>query len=306
MTALRNTGIGLVVFLGLQTLWPGTARSQQPANPAFSTEISRQESIYRGQAQQGVLDGYTVDRSLVDYTYALHSGFARALENLGPKDRWLDIGAGRGQAIVDYYNPGYEPGDPDGWERRRKKAQTVAISIEDGRTSFWQQTAASLEANKMQYLFNRRLREYSPEELGRFQVITDVLGGFSYTTNLSLFMDKVLGFLDLNGSFFAVLQDVRAEDGENRPHYPGSPFLTEIAGAEGSEMRVCSWLKSITCVEVACEFRARWTPPLEAYRVRKVCNDVTVPALAPIHYEAGTPPERRFRLIGAYGLPIDE
>ncbi len=48
-------------------------------------------------------------------------------------------------------------------------------------------------------------------------------------------------------------------------------------------------------VQVACESRPKDTPPLEVYRIHKVCNDVTVPALAPVRFEMGTPPERRFQ-----------
>ena len=59
---------------------------------------------------------------------------------------------------------------------------------------------------------------------------------------------------------------------------------------------MCSWLKRIACVEVVCEPRAHWKPPLESYRVRKVCNDVKVPPLTPLHYQAGTPPERRYQV----------
>src|SRR5262249_19030428 len=102
--------------------------------------------------------------------------------------------------------------------RSGRKARAVAMSIEDRRTAQWHQTAAGLEANQMQYLFGRRLREYSAEELGRFQVITDVMGGFSYTQNLSLFMEKTLAFLDVNGSFYTMLQDVRTENAANKPY----------------------------------------------------------------------------------------
>ncbi len=241
-------------------------------------------------------DGYTVDRSLANYTDALCAGFDDALARLGPNDRWLDIGAGKGQAILDYYAPEYDGASPEGGARRGKKAKAVAMSIEDRRTPDWQRTAARLEENQMRYLFNRRLREYSAAELGRFKVITDVIGGFSYSVDLSLFMENALALLELNGSFYTVLQDVHSEEGTNQPYYAKAPFLTEIAKADGSEVKVCAWLKSIACVQVTCEFKKGWKPPVEAFHVRKVCNDTRVPALTSVHYEAGTPPERRFRL----------
>ena len=62
----------------------------------------------------------------------------------------------------------------------------MAMSIEDRRTADWQLSAASL-GNQLQYLFDRRLRDYKLEELGQFQIITDVIGGFWYTTDLTCF-----------------------------------------------------------------------------------------------------------------------
>ena len=125
------------------------------------------------------------------------------MANLGAKDRWLDIGAGQGLAILDYFSPRYDAMHLQGLEQRGNKAQAIAISIEDRRTIHWDQTAASLESKQIQYLYGRRLREYSFEELGQFQLITDVLGGFSYTRYLSLFMEKALGLLELNGNLYA-------------------------------------------------------------------------------------------------------
>lgn len=295
MTALKNIAIRLAVLIILQTQWLEASHSQIPANPAHGEEISKQESILRSSGAQ-VPEGYSIDRTLADYVHALPSDFDAALAKLGPQDRWLDIGAGAGQAILDYYTPEYDVTHWEGRERRGRKARAVAMSIEDRRTPRWQRDADSLGAGKIEYLIDKRLREYSLEELGQFQVITDVIGGFSYTENLSLFVEKTLGFLDLYGSFFTLLQDVRSEDGTNRPHYAGASFLTEISNADGSEVKVCTWLKSITCVQVSCEYKETWIPPVEAFRVRKVCNDVKVPALNSIHYRAGTPPERRFRL----------
>ena len=294
MSGMTNIGIRTVVVLLLSTLLVPPSRAADAGSAERDAEVSKQEVIYRSRGGD-VPEGYVIDRSLLSYAFTLPSEFRRSLADLGPKDRWLDIGAGEGRAILDYSTSKYDV-MLQGPERRGGKAKAVAISIEDRRTAQWYQTAANLEADQIQYLFGRRLREYSSEELGRFQVITDVLGGFSYTRALSLFMEKTLGFLELNGSFYGVLQDVRSEKGVNRPFYPNASFLTEIADADGSDVRMCAWLKRVTCVEVTCELKADQSPPIETYRVRKVCNDVAVPALALTHYEAGTPPERRFQL----------
>jgi len=295
MITLKNTGIRIVVLLVLQTLWLETSHSQQPGSPTFDKEVSKQEAIYQSQGEK-VPEGYVVGRSLLSYASFLSTEFDRSLANLGPTDRWLDIGAGEGQAILDYYTPRYDSMHLEGRERRGKKARAVAISIEDRRTPRWHKTAASLEANQIQYFFGKRLREYSLEELGQFQLITDVIGGFSYTRYLSLFMEKVLSVLELNGRFHTLLLDVVPENATNRTSYPDTLFLTEIENADGSEVRVCSWLKSITCVEVTCESKTEWDRPIELYRIHKVCNNVTVPALVPLHFDAGTPPPRRFQL----------
>jgi len=170
------------------------------------------------------------------------------------------------------------------------------MSIEDRRTPRWHKIAASLEPNQIQYLFGRRLREYPSEELGQFRLITDHIGGFSYTRYLSLFMEKVLSILELNGVFFTLLLDVLPENTTNRASYPDTLFLTEIVNAAGSEVRVCTWLKSISCVQVTCELNSEMQRPIEVYRIQKVCNNVTVPALVSLSYEAGTPPPRRFQL----------
>jgi hypothetical protein len=69
-----------------------------------------------------------------------------------------------------------------------------------------------------------------------------------------------------------------------------------MINADGQQVSVCSWLKSISCVQVTCEAKKGWRPPLEAFHVQKVCNEVKVPGLTTVHFEAGTPPERRFQI----------
>ncbi|MFM9967994.1 MAG: hypothetical protein ACKVQK_06295 [Burkholderiales bacterium] len=292
---MNKTLLAFFAMLFWLAPWLGAAHSAESDRTNFKEELIKQENIYRSKEGQ-VPSGYVIDRSLIDYTQTLPSDFDRALANLAPKDRWLDIGAGKAQAILDYYAPEYDLTRLEGRKRRAEKAQAVALSIEDRRTPQWHQTAARLAGGQLKYFFDKRVRDFSLQELGRFSVITDLLGGLSYTEELSVFMEKVLGFLELKGTFYTVLQDVKSETGANRPFYANAPYLTELTTTSGDELKVCSWMKSISCVEVSCELKLEWKPPIEVYRIQKVCDRVTVPVLVRTHFEAGTPPERRYRL----------
>lgn len=290
---MYTLGRRMLVWSVLPVLWLActAAIAGEAVSPQFNEERAKQEQIYFSTGDKRP-EGYVIDRTLASYKDALAAGFDALLSVLGPKDRWLDIGAGEGQAIIDYVTPGMV----EGRAYFGGPAQAVALSIEDRRKPVWHSTAAGVGANRITYLANKRLRDYSPAEIGRFRLITDVIGGFSYVENLTLFMEKVLGLLEVNGSFFTVLQDVQSEAGTNKPYYANAPYLTTLKRADGSDITVCAWLKMISCVAVACELKTGWRPPIENYSVRKTCDEVRVPALSMTHFAAGTPPERTFRL----------
>lgn len=311
MTYLRKaaTAAGFAVTVGIAGIWcapvlaqgnpakPPSAAAKKPADPALGREFSEQAKIYQSQGDV-VPAEYVTDRSLLSYAITLLPEFDGSLAELGPTDRWMDIGAGEGQAILDYYGSRYDAMHPDGREQRGSKAQAVAISIEDRRTDEWHQTAANLEPGKIKYFFGKPLSQYSADELGKFSLATDVYGGFSYTSNLSRFMEKVLASMESGGSFYTLLIDVHPETWSKPPQRPRSGFQTEIVNADGSEIKVCTWLKRISCVQVTCEQEAKWDTPIERYRIRKACADVKVPVLRSVHFAAGTPPARRFQSAG--------
>lgn len=273
--------------VGVQAAWP-----QEPAQPRIEKEITKQEEIYRSRGAE-VPDGYITGRSLLSYLQLLPSGFCDALGTLGSSDRWLDIGAGAGQAILDYYAPEDDSSPGISCSGAGGRVRAVAMSIEDRRTGAWQRQAARLGDGRIRYLSGKRLRDYSRQELGEFQIITDVYGGFSYTEDLSGFIERTLRLLESGGAFYTLVQGVHLEDGKDKPN---TSYLTELVDAAGRDVKVCSWLKRITCVNVACESKSNWHAPTELIKIRKVCSDVSVPRLKILKYEAGAPPERRFQL----------
>ncbi len=180
----QTAGTGVAVLIVLQAFGPVAVWPQEPAQPRIDEEIAKQEKIYHSRGAD-VPSGYVTGRALSDYAELLPSEFCDALGRLGSSDRWLDIGAGDGQAILDYYALEDDETPAQKCARSFSKARTVAMSIEDRRTDKWQQQAAIFGGDRLRYLFGKRLRDYSPEELGKFQIITDVYGGFSYTEDLS-------------------------------------------------------------------------------------------------------------------------
>jgi SAM-dependent methyltransferase len=293
VNGLKTTGTCLAILIVLQAFGPGAGWPQDSTERQIDGEFTKQENIYHSRGDD-VPSGYVTDRGLSAYADVLPTGFCEALGRLSSSDRWLDVGAGAGQAILDYYAPKDNAAPAKKCAGADVKARAVAMSIEDRQTDKWRKRAASLGNDRIRYLSGKRLRQYSCDELGKFQIITDVFGGFSYTEDLSLFMEKVLGFLEVGGSFYTLVQNVRLEDGKDKPDE--TYYQTELRDPAGSDVKVCSWLKKISCVNVVCESKSGWDSPTELITIRKVCSDVSVPRMILLEFEAGNPPSRRFLL----------
>ena len=285
----RRAVVAVVIMLALalEAAW-----AQELPQPRLEEEKAKQEIIY-GSRGADVPQGYTINRGLSAYAEQLPTGFCDALGRLGSTDRWLDIGAGTGQAILDYYAPeGDAPSDRT-CVGSGGKAQAVAISIEDRRTDKWRERAASVGDDRIRYLSGKRLRQYSSEELGKFQIITDVFGGFSYTENLSRFVQQVMSMLETGGVFYSLMSGVHLAEGKEKL---GILYLTELEDVIGRPVKVCSWLKKTTCAQVTCESKSDWKRPTELIKIQKVCSDTAVPNMKLVEFEAGYPPSRRFQL----------
>lgn len=285
-TARLSLAMVLVQALGLPAVWP-----QDSAHPRIEDEAAKQHKIYQSRGAD-VPGGYVTTRGLLDYGGFLSAGFCDTLDKLGTSDRWLDIGAGAGRAILDYYAAPDAMAPAGACSRPGGLASAVAMSIEDRRTAAWHQLAASL-GERLRYVSGKALRHYSVEELGKFSLITDVYGGFSYTEDLSRFMEKVLNLLQVGGRFYSILQYVHLETTKDSPT---TEYQTDLVDAAGGGEKVCSWLKKISCVQVTCDSKSAWDPPTEQIHIRKICSEISVPPLKLLTYQAGNPPNRRFQL----------
>lgn len=292
MKSWKIAGTGAAVLIVLRALGPGAGWPQDLAPPRLDEEIAKQKTIFE-KRDADIPRGYVITRGLPAYAEQLPAGFCDALSKLGSSDRWLDIGAGAGEAILDYYAPKGDASSGEKCAPAGAKARAVALSIEDRQTDRWRKQAASLGNDRLRYLFGKRLRDYSLEELGKFQIITDVFGGFTYTDDLSRFIDKVLGLLEVGGSFYTLVPGVHLEHAKDKL---GVLYLTELENAAGRPEKVCSWLKKTTCVQVTCESKSDWKRPTELISIQKLCSNVSVPRMKLVEFRAGYPPDRRFQM----------
>ncbi|HEY1266763.1 MAG TPA: hypothetical protein VGH16_05865 [Candidatus Binatia bacterium] len=283
--------LAVAIAVAATTLCLSAVWAQEPAPARVNEEMIKQEKIYGSRGTE-VPKGYVIDRGLSDYAEILPAGFCNALGRLNTADRWLDIGAGEGQAILDYYALD-DDAAPQKCGRSIAKARAVAMSIEDRRTEKWRRLSAIFGGDRLSYLSGRRLKQYSGEELGKFQLITDVYGGFSYTDDLSGFVERTIRLLANGGVFYTMVQNVHLENAKDKPD---TTYQTVLVDAAGTDVNVCSWMKRIGCVNVGCESKGNWESPTELIEVRKVCSDVAVPRLKTVRYDAGNPPWRRFQL----------
>lgn len=287
-----RAGLAVVFVVAVQALGSAIVWPQDPVSQRLDEEFAKQDNIYRRRGAD-IASGYTINRGLAEYAEVLPTSFCGALSSLSRSERWLDIGAGEGQAILDYYASEDHSAAAEKCGRSSAKADVVAMSIEDRRTDKWRERRARDGAGRMKYLAGRSLQQYQPEELGKFHLITDVFGGFTYTGRLSQFVDKVLALLEIGGSFYTLVQGVRLEDGKDKL---GTWYRTELVDADGRNRKMCSWLKRTTCTQVKCESKSDWDSPAELIHIRKLCSEVSVPPLLLLEYRAGVPPGRRFEL----------
>src|SRR5690606_16387789 len=126
-SALARLAVLMVV---VQAVGLGSGWSQEPAHSALGEEIAKQDKIYHSRSTDGGAP-YTTNRGLSRYAELLPSGFCDDLGKLGSSDRWLDIGAGEGHAVLDYHAPEQTAPPAEKCAGSGPRARAVAISIED-------------------------------------------------------------------------------------------------------------------------------------------------------------------------------
>ena len=229
---------------------------------------------------------FKVNRSLTDYLEDLDPQFAKRLEEATDKSHWLDLGAGEAYAIDAYFgNSEFRSIHPEAiahpseqkaikqliekfqMKPYAKKAKATAITYQLNRTD------VKKLPKKMQILSKRFFEDIPNEEIGAFDIATDVVGIASYTTDPSKYFSKVVQLMKNDGTYFSLL----SERGEVRTASGNKNFI--------------EWIQSIKglSVKVVDEYG------LSKITIRRKNASVEIPVLQFISTDSGIPPTRVFQ-----------
>lgn len=142
---------------------------------------------------------FRVGRDLRAYVRNLGAAFEKALQGLGPEQTWLDAGAGKGFAMLQYYK-GSIYADRQ-VEFDPSKARLIALNAKTPEDARGVEELGVLPRDRFQYVEDY-VEKINPGKIGQVDLITDVFGPFSYSTDIKTILEKYWAILKENGDLF--------------------------------------------------------------------------------------------------------
>ena len=205
--------------------------------------------------------GFRVSRNLDEYEKMFGADFLIRLVNFGRTNAWIDMGAGQGEAQLQYLRQG-------------GMATTKAIAFE--RPFKLRQT----DPEHFQFLSGRFLENIPDAEIGHADLITDVYGVLSYTPQLGLALAKYFRFLKVGGALYV--------------HHDLSKIV--IVLGDGRELFLPEWLRTLPGLSVEKVGPSADGEGWNSFRVVHGPGVIELPELELVSSVDGWPPQRIFRV----------
>ncbi len=179
-------------------------------------------------------NAFWVMRGLQDYQFAFGDKFNPVLRNLKSGDHWIDVGSGSAKALLEFLQ-----------QTNNHQIQTTAISVTKPtaysvlKKLFSTRHPGLLE--KHRYLSGKTIEELDvqTDRIAAADLITDLFGAFSYSTQIDQVLAKEISMLKVGGKLFV-----------------HTPLLMQIKifDPSGNKIALHEWLGSIPGVKVSSFF----------------------------------------------------
>jgi SAM-dependent methyltransferase len=229
-------------------------------------------------------NSFNTERDLQVYEALFGPSFRKKLRTFKSRQRWLDAGAGKARAMTDFSRR----------YRRREREKPLPALVAVGVKKPEDIAPSLLDQRRFRYLEGRFIEDIPDNELGHFDVITDLYGPFSYSTDISLILRKYLSLLRPGGVIYLAASFNRSMK-ESDPEFIGPGLRrTTVLDENGHALSMEEWFDRIAGIEVK-----KTSPPgfiNETYEIRRL-SGAPLPEISPlklIHFKAHKPPERLF------------
>jgi hypothetical protein len=200
---------------------------------------------------------FITDRSLSEYMHELHPDFVKALRNLRSDQHWIDLGAGKAFAQIDYLKT---------FDKISEAPLVTAVAFKLHRWFRPPSFRGKLEVREG--IFEAQ----DTASWKKADVITDVMGVISYTKDLTTTLQKVFDLLNVNGELYLEFTPANTNVKTSETNHKLLGFLTRIDG-----------------VSVTGQYGI--------VKIVKLKDKILVPQLEVIIYKEAHPPYRTFKVV---------
>lgn len=254
----RNTTEFLVFYLVLKFLLPILLLISSGAVANTCEEVFRNPRV---EMENKYLkeNKFNTTRGLDDYKKHFGPYFEAVLENLNfAKDRWLDAGAGNALAQREVQIARYA---------EIKGTPLVAVGVEKPKE-------APIVLPGFIYKSGRYIEDIPNSELGKFDLITDLVGAFSYAEHIEAVLRKYFELLTDEGDIYITRQYDR------------------IQLRNGDYVSLREWLETIPGIKV---YPAEGPKSIGVHLKRAYpYKKIIIPDLEIIEFETLRPPKRTY------------
>lgn len=252
--------------------------SAEPCLGALTTKLNANYDVV-------VKNSFPHDRGLGEYYDNFGETFRKVLTNPRSGFRWLESGAGHANVPRDYL-------------RLNPEADVQIVGV-----SFFAPPGA-FESPKFIHLGGRLLENITNKELGKFDLITDNFGPYSYTEQIDRVLQKYIDLLNVGG--VAYIHGVNIFSGA---HIPGPieslfrsllPVPTSLSKRRltiedhGKKLSVLGWLQTHAGIRV--EQIEAW--PNDIIRIEKLVEEPQrLGRLKLKSFKRGRPPARKYKVV---------
>jgi SAM-dependent methyltransferase len=146
---------------------------------------------------------FPTERGLGFYKYLLGRDFKAQVRKLGPRDHWIDVGAGEANAMFDLFIDSYLWNEP----LLESLPNMTAITVTKPGVRPTRERTAFLNFRKFNYLVGKYLQDYKSHEIAKADLVTDVMGAANYSPDFDVAMTKILRLLKPKGTALIVFMN---------------------------------------------------------------------------------------------------